>query len=121
MLAVCVYAVALPLGLASGDYDLIARLHRGPGAHPDHAADHPPVQANEEPWVRRLIAAALYLSSSARGSATTSPSACSAWATPALYHISGAAIGKEFRGFNFGGQAYQDEIPKLVGTPSSGS
>ena len=33
------------------------------------------------------------------------------------YHLSGAYLSRSFRGFNFTGAAYQEEVPKLVGTP----
>ena len=117
LLAVCVYAVALPLGLASGDYDIIAGLIMAPIIIGITLPILRRLTAKEEPWVRRVIAAGLYLKLLGAGIRYFVTFSVLGVGDARLYHQSGAILAKAFRGFDFTGQAYNEEVPKLVGTP----
>jgi hypothetical protein len=116
MVSLCAYAVALPLSIASGDYDLYGGLLIAPVLIIITVPILRRVTAKDDIWVRRIILAGLYtklLGAFVRYIVTFSVLGAG---DADGYHRSGAVLGKAFRGFHFSGQAYHDEVPKLVGT-----
>lgn len=116
LLAVCAYAIALPLSLASGDYDLIGGLVIAPILIIVSLPILRRLTAGEEPWIRRVIFAGLYLKLLGAGIRYIVTFGVLGRGDAQEYHNHGVILAKAFRGFDFTGTAYNEEIPKLVGT-----
>jgi hypothetical protein len=116
LIACLVYAVALPLAIASGDFDLWGGFLVAPVLVVIGTPMIRRFSRGEEVWIQRLMVAALYTKLLGAGLRYFVTFSVLGAGDARAYHLSGAAISKEFRGFNFGGTVYQEEIPKLVGT-----
>ncbi len=117
LVACCAYAIMLPIGIASGDYDLYGGLLIAPVLLIISLPILRRLTAKEDAWTRRVIVAGLYTKLLGAGVRYAVTFGVLGTGDAREYHASGRILGQAFRSFDFTGQAYQEEIPKLVGTP----